>query len=135
MVTEFDYPAWIILVFGIYSLSAGIGEFRKAGFWASMIDDLEKIPALRFLTGVICIGIGTPLYLIAPWSGDWMLVAVKVIGGWMVVEGALFLAIGDMFMNFARKLMGGASRLWASIAILAGLAVIAAAGIRISAGL
>ena len=64
-----------------------------------------------------------------------MLVAVKVIGGWMVVEGALFLAIGDMFMNFARKLMGGASRLWASIAILAGLAAIAAAGIRISAGL
>lgn len=134
MVTELDYPAWIILVFGIYSLAAGTVEFRQPGFWTSLIGDLDKIPALRFLTGVVCLGIGTPLYLIAPWGDDWMLILVKVIGGWMVIEGALFLAIGDWFIRFARGLMGVSIKLWAIIAIAIGLAGIIAAGLRISGG-
>lgn len=128
----FDYPAWIILVFGVYALAAGIGEIRAPGVWEKMVVDLERVTALRFLTGIICIGIGTPLYLIAPWgSTDWMVIAVKLIGGWMVIEGALFLAVGDWFVAFARRLMGAASRLWALLSVLIGLAAIVAAAVRI----
>ena len=133
MVSEFDYPAWVILAFGIYSFAAGVGELRSPGFWASMIDNIDKNPAVRFLAGIILIAIGAPLYLMGPWSdADWMLVVVKIIGAGMILEGALFLAFGDWFTRFARWLMGYASRLWVWIAILFGIAAIILAELRIA---
>ena len=33
MVTEIDYPAWIMLALGIYAAAAGIGEWRRPGLW------------------------------------------------------------------------------------------------------
>ena len=48
-----------------------------------------------------------------------MLYAIKIIGAWMVIEGALFLAFGDLLLKFAKSLMGLASRLWASLSIAA----------------
>ncbi len=132
MVTEFDYPAWIVLAFGIYALAAGIGELRSPGFWERMAGNLHQLPALRFLTGLVCIAIGTALYLIEPWGrADWMLHAVKIVGAWMVVEGALFLAVGDWFIAFAKRLMGAAPRLWAILSILIGIGLIVAAELRI----
>lgn len=136
MVTEFDYPVWIILAFGVYSLTAGMGEFRSPGIWASMIDDFEAHPSLRFLTGIFCLSLGTVLYLIEPWGrADWMLYAVKIIGAWMAIEGALFLAVGDWFTKFARGLIGASMRIWAALAMVIGIAMIIAAGLRILAGL
>ena len=135
MVTEFDYPAWIILAFGIYSLAAGIGELRSPGFWLSMIDDFEAHPSLRFLTGIFCLALGTAIYLVEPWGrADWMLYAVKIIGAWVLIEGALFLAVGDWFIKFARRLMGASTKLWAMLAIAFGIAAIIAAELRISGG-
>ena len=132
MVSAIDYPAWIMLAFGIYALAAGIGEWRRPGFWLSMLDDVAQSPALRFLTGVFCIAVGTALYLTAPWDmGDWMQVAIKIIGAGMVIEGALFLAIGDLFLDFAKRLMGMVNRFWAGFTILLGIAVIVAAEVRI----
>lgn len=123
-----DYTAWIVLVIGIYAASASIGELRTPGMWLRMVDDLERSPAARFLTGIVCLAIGTPLYLAGSWaSGDWMAFAVRLIGAWAVIEGALFLAVGEPFMAFSRRLMGTATRLWAWLSLLLGLAAIAAA--------
>lgn len=133
MVTEIDYPAWIIMAVGIYSLAAGIGELRNPGFWASMIADLERISAIRFITGLFLIAIGTAMYLIGPWgSDDWMRIAVKFIGGWMVIEGAIFLAFGDFMIAFSKRMMAIVNRFWAYLAVLIGLAAIIVAELRIS---
>lgn len=84
-----DIPAWILLFFGLYALAASLAEFRQPGFWKGMIDDFEKIPALRFLTGIVCIALGAAIYLTNPWiPGDWLSVVVTVIGGWVVVEAS-----------------------------------------------
>ena len=81
MVTEIDYPAWIMLALGVYAAAAGIGEWRRPGFWMGMLDEVAESSALRFLTGLFCIVVGTALYLIAAWDmADWMLVVIKVIG-------------------------------------------------------
>ena len=133
MAADFDYPAWIILSFGIYSFAAGVGELRNPGFWESMINNIEESPAVRFLTGLVLIAIGTPLYLLGPWTGaDWMLVVVKIIGAGMILEGALFLAFGDWFVKFSKWLMVRASRLWVWIAVLFGIAAIILAELRIA---
>lgn len=120
----YDIPAWIVLIFGIYSLSAGLGEWRANGLWARMVDEMEKFAALRFLAGIACLAIGAALYLIAPWgTGDWMAIMVKIIGGWMVIEGALFLAAPDALLALSRRMLTSATRLWAGLAILIGLAL------------
>ena len=133
MVTEFDYPAWVMIAIGVYALAAGIGEFRRPGFWAGMIDDLAGSNALRFLTGLILSALGLPLYLIEPWgSGDIVVAIIKIIGAWMVIEGALFLAFGDWMLKFAQRLMGSGARIWAIFSILIGLAAIVAAELRLA---
>ncbi|BDI61881.1 hypothetical protein [Qipengyuania nanhaisediminis] len=120
-----DIAAWIFLIMGIYSIAAGIVEWRVPGTWVRMVDDIAGSPALLFLTGIVCLGLGGAIYLVGGWdSDDWMVIAVKVIGGWMIVEGALFLAIGDKFLALSRAMMGAAPKLWAIIAGLIGIGAI-----------
>lgn len=118
-------PAWILLFFGIYALAASLGEFRQPGFWKSMIDDFEKVPALRFLTGIVCLVLGAAIYLTNPWvPGDWLSVVVTVIGGWVVVEGVMFLAFGDKFIKLSALMMGGGMRIWAIVGAVMGAAMV-----------
>lgn len=125
-------PAWILLFTGLYSLAAGIGEFRQPGYWKSMIDDFARTPSLRFLTGLFCLALGAAIYLTNPWDpGDWMSVVVTVLGGWIAIEGLLFLAVGDRFIQFSAALLGGGTRIWAIIASLIGVAAIVAALMRL----
>ena len=98
-----DIPAWIALFLGLYSLAAAVGEFRAPGGWAAMLLDFERSPASRFLTGMFCIALGAAIYLVTPWRpGDWLSIAVSVIGGICAAEGMLILAAGDRFLLLAR---------------------------------
>ena len=69
--------------------------------------------------------LGATIYLVNPWDhGDWLAIAVSVIGGIAVAEGLLVLAAGEQFLNIARALVGRAGRLWAAFAILFGIALV-----------
>ena len=59
-----------------------------------------------------------------------MPVIVKVLGAWMVIEGALFLAFGDLFIEFGRRMMTAATKLWVSLSLLMGVAFVIAAALR-----
>jgi len=132
MADGIDIPAWIALFIGLYSASAAIGELRHPGGWVGMVAHFERDLGLRFLTGIVCLGLGAAIYLVSPWQpGDWLAVLVTVIGGGMVVEGALILAFGDNFLAFARRLMGAANRLWAGLSLLLGAALIVVALLRL----
>lgn len=132
MIDEGHLPAWIALFFAIYALAAGVGELRRPGFWRRMVEEFGDSNALRFLTGLVVLALGALVYLANPWRpDDWLAVAVTVIGGWMIVEGALILAAGDLFLSFAARLMGSGNRLWAVLSILIGLALGAVALLRI----
>lgn len=132
MADGIDIPAWIALFVGLYSASAAIGELRHPGGWVGMVAHFERDLGLRFLTGIVCLGLGAAIYLVSPWRpGDWLAVLVTVIGGGMVVEGALILAFGDNFLAFARRLMGAANRLWAGLSLLLGAALIVVALLRL----
>ena len=123
-----DIPAWIALFLGLYSLAAAVGEFRAPGGWAAMLLDFERSPASRFLTGMFCIALGAAIYLVTPWRpGDWLSIAVSVIGGICAAEGILILAAGDRFLLLARGLVTTASGLWAGFSALFGIGAIVVA--------
>jgi uncharacterized protein YjeT (DUF2065 family) len=120
-----DTPAWITLFMGLYALAAGVGELRAPGMWARMIDDIERSPALMFLTGLFCLSLGAAIYLVSPWrDGDWLSVAVSVIGGLMVAEGLAFLAAGARFLALFKPMMTGRMNVWAGFSALLGAAML-----------
>jgi hypothetical protein len=117
---------------GLYSLAAAAGELRVPGTWARMLAEFERGTALRFLTGLLVLALGAAVYLVNPWRPeDWMAIAASVLGGIMIAEGALILAMGDRFLGFARTLIGRASKGWAGFSALLGFALIAAAMSRL----
>lgn len=127
-----DVPAWIALFLGLYALAAGVGEFRAPGGWNAMLLDFERSPGLRFLVGFACVALGAAVYLASPWrAGDWLAIAINILGGLTVAEGLLVLVAGDRFLAFARRLVGNAARLWAGVYVLFGLAAIAAGIMRL----
>ncbi len=131
MAETIDIPAWIILFVGLYSLAASIGEWRTPGLWASMLEDFERQPGLRFMTGFFLLSLGAAVYMVNPWRpDDWLSVLVTVLGGIMTLEGAVILAIGDRFLAFSRWLIGRASRPWAAFSAILGVALIVIAAIR-----
>jgi hypothetical protein len=113
-----DVPAWIALFLGIYSLAAAIGELRRPGGWTAMLAHFEEQPGL-------CISLGGAIYLVNPWRpDDWLAVTITVLGGLMVVEGAVIMAFGEPFLGFFRRMIGGASRGWTVFSALFGVAAI-----------
>jgi hypothetical protein len=127
-----DISAWILLFVGLYSLAASIGELRLPGFWAKMLADFERYPGLRFLTGFFVLSLGAAIYLVNPWRpDDWMAVLVSVLGGAMVAEGMLILAMGDRLLGFARALMGRSNAFWTGFSAIFGIAAIAVALARL----
>lgn len=126
-----DISAWIILFVGLYSLAASIGEWRTPGLWASMLEDFEGRPGLRFLTGFFVLSLGAAIYMVNPWRpDDWLSILVTVLGGVMVLEGAVILALGDRFLTFARWMIGKANRFWTAFSAILGLALIVVAATR-----
>ena len=120
-----DLPSWIILLLGIYSFAAGVGELRQPGLWSRMMWEVERSSALQFLTGVACIVIGGAIYLSNPWNPqDIGSILVTVLGAWILIEGVLFLAFGDVFLRFTGPLMRAVNKYWALASAGLGLGLI-----------
>ena len=120
-----DTPAWIALFIGLYSMAAGVGELRNPGTWAKMVEDIERSPALLFLTGLFCLALGAAIYLVTPWrEGDWLSVVISVMGGFMVAEGLVFLAAGKRFIGMWKGVLSTRMNLWAGLSILLGAAIL-----------
>ena len=87
-----------------------------------MISNVAENPAIRFLIGIFLISIGTALYLVGSWNTtDQMVIFIKLVSLVMVIEGALFLAVGEWVARSAKMLIDSASGLWAYVAVLFGL--------------
>ncbi len=130
-----NITGWITFFIGLYAVAAGLGEFRRPGFWAKMVMEFRESRALQFLTGMVTLALGATIYLVNPWvPGDLLSILITVLGAWIFVEGALILAFGDWFLKFAGKLMGATNRIWASFSIAIGLVAIFAALVRLQMG-
>ena len=134
MARSADISAWIALFVGLYSLAAGVGELRNPHTWWMMLKEFERAPALRLVTGLLVLTIGAAIYLVNPWvPGDWLSIAVSVVGGVATAEGLLILAAGERFLHLSRALLGRAGRAWAGLSALFGVAAVLVALSRLQA--
>jgi hypothetical protein len=132
MASNSDISAWIALFIGLYALAAGMGELRNANSWWAMLKEFERGPALRTVTGLVALALGAAIYLVNPWvPGDWLSIAVSVIGGIAVAEGLLMIAAGERFLYLGRMLLGHWGRAWAALSVSLGIVAVLAALFRI----
>lgn len=125
MAASNEISAWIALFVGLYALAAGVSELRTPNTWWVMLKEFERGPALRLVTGLLVLTIGAAIYLVNPLvPGDWLSIAVSIVGGVAIAEGLLILAAGARFLNLGRALIGRAGRAWAGFSVLFGVAAI-----------
>ena len=123
-----NIPAWIALFLGLYSLAAGVGELRNPGMWQKMTEDFASNGAVVFLTGIMCIGFGGAIYLASPWQqGDWLSILISLVGGFMIAEGAVLIAMGDRLIGVWKRFLGEKTGIWAGLSALIGAGLIFAA--------
>jgi len=132
MANPADLPAWITLFLGIYAVAASTGELIRPGSWVKMLGEIERSAAIRYLAGIVVLSLGALIYLASPWNpGDWLAVVITLTGAGAVIEGFLFLAFGEQFMAWSRRLIGNAGRGWALFALAFGILFIAIALVRL----
>jgi hypothetical protein len=120
-----DISAWIALFVGLYALAAAVGELRSPNSWWMMLKEFERNPALRFIAGFLSLAFGAAVYLLNPWlPGDWLSIAVTVLGGLHVAQGLMILASGERFVRGARAVLGRGGRLWGGFVALAGIVLV-----------
>ncbi len=86
MTGTFDATAWTGLLLGATALFAGIGALRKPGAWRTMIEEVERSPALQFVCGMLELLIGALVYLSNPWIPSdlqfWLRTLAHMHRGW-----------------------------------------------------
>jgi len=118
----FDATAWSATLLGLSALFAGIGALRKAGLWRTMLEEVEKSPALQFVCGMLELLVGAIVYLANPWvPADLLSCIIKAMGGFMIAEALAILAFCDIYTQFWLRSLTHMHRGWASFTALAGL--------------
>lgn len=122
MPVSFDPTAWSAALLGLFAAFAAIGALRQPGIWRTMINEIDKSPALQLLSGAVELTFGALIYLVNPWdSGDVVTCVMKGIGGLMMIEALAVAGFSDLYFHLWLKNLGAMHRAWAVVTLLAGL--------------
>lgn len=133
MVLSFDPTAWTAMLLGLTALFAGIGALRKPGAWRVMLDEVERSPALQFLSGLMELVIGAVVYLANPWApADLLACGLKVMGGVMMVEALAILGFVDIYTQFWLRSLTHMHRGWATSTSAFGIALLVVGAMRLA---
>jgi len=120
----FDPTAWSAALLGLFAIAAAVGALRQPGIWRTMIEEIDKSPALQMVGGFIELFVGAAIYLVNPWlSGDIVAIVMKTIGGLMMIEALVVMAFSDLYFHFWLKNLAAMHRGWAVVTLLIGSAL------------
>lgn len=124
MADTFDATAWSSLLVGVYTLFAGIGALRNPQTWRTMIEEVNKSPALQLTSGLLELVVGSAVYLANPWvPADLLSCIMKAIGGIMMMEALAVVGFCDIYANFWLRNLTHMHRGWALFSVVMGLAL------------
>lgn len=125
--TYVDATGWSGFLLGLAALAAGIGALRKPGIWRTMIEEVNKSPALQFVCGMLELMVGGIVYLANPFSAaDVLASAIRVIGGFMMAEALVILAFVDIYTQAWLRNLANMHRGWAIFTVIIGVVLVAA---------
>ncbi len=121
MPETFDPTAWTAALLGLFAVFAAIGALRQPGTWRTMIDEIDKSPALQLIGGLLELFLGAAIYLVNPWDPmDIVACVMKGIGGLMMLEALVVMGFSDLYFHFWLKNLAAMHRGWAIITLLLG---------------
>jgi len=126
--SAFDPVAWSATLLGAFAVAVAIGALRQPGTWNKMVLEIEESPALQLLCGFAELFVGAAIYLINPWdSSDLLAMVMKALGGLMMAEALVVMAISDLYFQAWLKNLAAMKRGWPLVTLLVG-ALLAGAG-------
>ena len=126
-----DFTGWSALLLGLYTLLAGVGALRNPSTWRSLIEEVNRSPALQLLCGLPELLVGALVYLANPWAPvDLLACVMKAIGGIMMLEALVLVGFCDIYSQFWLKNLTHMHRGWALFTVLLGLGLAIAGGFR-----
>ncbi|AXK41771.1 hypothetical protein [Erythrobacter aureus] len=129
----FDPTAWSAALLGLFCIAVAIGALRQPGLWRQMVDEIDGSPALQLISGFCELSVGAAIFLLNPWiQGDLLAMIVKTIGGLMMAEALVVMAMSDIYFHFWLKNLAALHRLWPLFTLMAGLALATAGMIRLA---
>lgn len=131
MDSTFDPVAWSATLLGVFAIAVAVGALRTPGKWAQMVLEIEESPALQLLCGFAELFIGAAIYLINPWdSADLLSMLMKAIGGLMMAEALVVMAISDLYFQIWLKNLAAMRRGWPIATLVIGAALAGAGMLR-----
>jgi hypothetical protein len=115
----------LAVLIGLMSLASGIGGYIDPSRWRTMFDELDRSPGLVLAMAILAFGFGAVIVSIHNLWTDPLAIVVTLIGWAALVEGIALLAIPQLYLGLARRLVAFA-RAWAVFAILLGAFLLAA---------
>ena len=120
---------WLSVLVGAYLVAGGLGALVRGDVWPEMIAEFERSPALVAITGAVAFAIGA---IIVSVHNVWTSPAAIIVSGagWMaVLEGLTLLTVPNLWLRFARPLMG-AYRAWGIVMLLIGAFLLSTAFVQ-----
>ncbi len=119
-----DPTAWSSFLLGLFTLFAGVGALRRPGLWRTMIDEIDKSPALQLVSGLLELLLGALIYLANPWvPSDLLSCVMKALGGIMMAEALAVIGFSDLYIHFWLRNLSHMHRGWATFSVVFGLAL------------
>ncbi|OCC23677.1 hypothetical protein MB02_10975 [Croceicoccus estronivorus] len=117
----FDPTTWSATLLGLFTLFAAVGALRKPGIWQTLVDEIEKSPALQLISGGLEMLVGAVIYLANPWvPSDLLACVMKALAGLMMLEALAVLGFSDIYFQFWLRNLSFMHRGWAIVTFLCG---------------
>lgn len=128
MDSSFDPVAWSATLLGAFAVAVALGALRQPGTWTRIVNEIDASPALQLLSGFAELFVGAAIYLLNPWdSADLLSMVMKGLGGLMMAEALVVMAISDLYFQIWLKNLAAMRRAWPIVTLLVGI-VLAVAG-------
>jgi len=123
MITAIPLTLNLLILIGLYELSAGSAGLTGQIDWRTMLDEFDRSPALTFMTGFVAYVIGAVVVLVHWIWTDPLAIIVSAVGCIVAVEGLLIMAVPGPLFAFSRRLIAN-QKLISMIAAICGLLLI-----------
>ncbi len=90
---------------GGYMVLAGLSGLTSPHRWEKLLEDMRTSTALTYVTGVLVFALGAVMVYVHTFWTDPLAIVISVIAWAALIEGALFIAIPEIFLKLSVSLL------------------------------